>query len=407
MNATEIVLRGNTMNFVFLSPNFPKTYWHFTQGLKNNGVTTLGIGDCPYDELDRECRSSLVEYYKVSSMEDYDEVYRAVAFFAFKYGKIDWLETNNEYWLLRDARLRTDFNITTGLQNDRIDGIKYKSRMKEFYAKAGVKTARHHLVTNLEEGLAFIAQVGYPVVVKPDNGVGAAATYKLKNEEDVKAFYADIPPVQYIMEEFINGTIVSYDGICDSNRDIIFETSHYFPDPVMDVVNDQLDLWYYSRKEIPADLKDAGRRTIKAFASNSRFFHCEFFVLNEDKEGLGKKGDIFGLEVNMRPPGGYSPDMMNYANDIDVYQIWADMVCFDRGRFDPEHRPYCCVYASRRRGTQYIRSHEDIYTAYGRNILMYEEMPEVLSGAMGNFAYIARFPTEAEAIAFAEFALKK
>ena len=395
------------MNFIFLSPNFPKTYWHFTQGLKSNGVTTLGIGDCPYDELDAECRNSLVEYYKVSSMENYDEVYRAVAFFAFKYGKIDWLETNNEYWLLRDAQLRTDFNITTGLQNDRIDGIKYKSRMKEFYAKAGVKTARYHLVTNMEEGLAFIAEVGYPVIVKPDNGVGAAATYKLKNEEDVKSFYADLPSVQYIMEEFINGTIVSYDGICDSNRDIIFETSHYFPDPVMDIVNDHLDLWYYSRKEIPADLKDAGRRTIKAFESNSRFFHCEFFVLNEDKEGLGKKGDIFGLEVNMSPPGGYSPDMMNYANDIDVYQIWADMVCFDKGRFDPEHRPYCCVYASRRRDNSYLHSHEEIYAAYGSNILMYEEMPEVLSGAMGNFAYIARFPSEEEALAYADYVLKK
>ena len=394
-------------NFVFISPNFPVTYWKFCAELKNNGLRVLGIGDCPYDELDSDCRNSLVEYYKVSSMENYDEVYRAVAFFAFKYGRVDWLETNNEYWLLRDAQLRTDFNITTGLQNDRIDGIKYKSRMKEFYAKAGVKTARYHLVTTEEEGLAFIAEVGYPVIVKPDNGVGAAATYKLKNEEDVKAFYAHIPPVQYIMEEFINGTIVSYDGICDSNRDIIFETSHYFPDPVMDVVNDHLDLWYYSRKEIPADLKDAGRRTIKAFESNSRFFHCEFFVLNEDKEGLGKKGDIFGLEVNMRPPGGYSPDMMNYANDIDVYQIWADMVCFDKGRFDPEHRPYCCVYASRRRGSQYAHSHEDIYAAYGQSILMYEEMPEVLSGAMGNFAYIARFPTEAEALDFAAFALKK
>ena len=89
------------MNFIFLSPNFPKTYWHFTQGLKNNGVTTLGIGDCPYEALEPECRDSLVEYYKVSSLENYDEVYRAVAFFAFKYGKIDWLETNNEYWLLR------------------------------------------------------------------------------------------------------------------------------------------------------------------------------------------------------------------------------------------------------------------------------------------------------------------
>lgn len=77
------------MNFVFLSPNFPKTYYNFTQCLRNNGVTTLGIGDAPYDELCQELKDSLVEYYKVSSLENYDEVYRACAFFAFKYGKID------------------------------------------------------------------------------------------------------------------------------------------------------------------------------------------------------------------------------------------------------------------------------------------------------------------------------
>ena len=126
------------MNFVFLSPNFPKTYYQFTQGLKNNGVTTLGIGDEPYDQLSQELKDSLVEYYKVSSLENYDEVYRACAFFTFKYGKIDWLESNNEYWLLRDAQLRTDFNITTGLRNHTISGIKYKSAMKAFYEKAGV-----------------------------------------------------------------------------------------------------------------------------------------------------------------------------------------------------------------------------------------------------------------------------
>ena len=175
------------MNFIFLSPNFPKTYHHFTAALKRNGVTTLGIGDEPYDHLSQECKDSLVEYYKVNSLENYDEVYRACAFFAFKYGKIDWMESNNEYWLLRDAQLRTDFNVTTGLRNHNIDGIKYKSCMKEFYAKAGVKTARYHLVSTYEEGMAFIAEVGYPVIVKPDNGVGAAATYKLKNDDDVRA----------------------------------------------------------------------------------------------------------------------------------------------------------------------------------------------------------------------------
>ena len=74
----------------------------------------LGIGDSPYENLLQELRDSLHEYYKVSSLENYDEVFKAVAFFSFKYGKIDWLESNNEYWLMRDAKLRTEFNITTG-----------------------------------------------------------------------------------------------------------------------------------------------------------------------------------------------------------------------------------------------------------------------------------------------------
>ena len=395
------------MNFIFLSPNFPKTYYNFTAALKRNGVTTLGIGDEPYEQLSAELRDSLAEYYKVGSLENYDEVYRACAYFAFKYGKIDWLESNNEYWLLRDAQLRTDFNINTGLKNDGIDAIKYKSRMKEYYAKAGVPTARWHLVTSLDDGLKFIADVGYPVVVKPDNGVGAAATYKLKNEDEVRAFYGNLPKVQYIMEEFINGTIVSYDGVCNSNRDIVFETSHYFMDPVMDIVNDHLDMRYYSRKKIPEDLKDAGRRTIKAFESSSRFFHCEFFVLNEDKPGLGKRGDIFGLEVNMRPPGGYTPDMMNYANDMDVYQVWANMICYDQGFFDPEHRPYCCVYASRRRDGSYVHSLEEIRSLYNGSILMDEEMPEVLADAMGDFAFAARFDAEEQAISFAAYVTEK
>ena len=395
------------MNFIFLSPNFPKTYYHFTQCLKKNGVTTLGIGDEPYDQLSQECRDSLVEYYKVNDLENYDEVYRAVAFFAFKYGKIDWLESNNEYWLLRDAQLRTDFNVTTGLQNQNIDGIKFKSKMKEYYEKAGVPTARYHLVDTLEGGLEFVAEAGYPVIVKPDNGVGAAATYKLKNEEELREFYNDLPEVQYVMEEFINGSIISYDGICDSNRDIIFETCHFYTEPIMDVVNKGLELCYYSRKQIPEELRDAGRRTIKAFDSNSRFFHCEFFVLNEDKAGLGKKGDLFGLEVNMRPPGGYTPDMMNYANDIDVYQIWADMVCHDKGFFDPEHRPYAAVYGSQRKNKNYVHNKEDIFAKYGQNIMMYEEMPEVLASAMGDHAYMARFSTDEEMFEFLHYVVEK
>ena len=395
------------MNFIFISPNFPKSYWNFCRGLKNNGVNTLGIGDADYDFLSDELKESLNEYYKVSSLENYDEVYRACAYFAFKYGKIDWLESNNEYWLLRDAQLRTDFNITSGLKNDKIGGIKYKSKMKEFYEKAGVKTARYHMVSTFEEGKKFTDMVGFPVVVKPNNGVGAAATYKLRDEGEMKFFYDNLGEEEYIMEEFINGELLSYDGIAGRNREIIFETAHAYPVPIMEIVNNGMDVMYYSFREIPEDLKEAGRRVVQTFDTNSRFFHCEFFRLLEDKPGLGNKGDIIGLEVNMRPPGGYTPDMMNFANDIDVYQIWANMITYNKGFYNKDSRPYCCVYAARRDGYSYVHSIDTVLNRYKYNIVMKERMPEVLSGAMGNDMLTARFPEQEQAMEFIDFYLKK
>ena len=85
------------MNFVFISPNFPSSYWMFCARLKENGVNVLGIGDCPFDDLAPELKRSLTEYYKVSTLENYGEMVRAMGYFTHRYGKIDWLESNNEY----------------------------------------------------------------------------------------------------------------------------------------------------------------------------------------------------------------------------------------------------------------------------------------------------------------------
>lgn len=394
------------MNFIFLSPNFPEQYFNFCAGLKANGVTTLGIGDCPYDQLVPQLKDALNEYYKVGNLENYDEVYRAVAYFAFKYGRIDWLESNNEYWLERDAKLRDDFNINTGIKSDKIEGIKYKSKMKEFYNKAGVPVAHYQLLSTLEKALTFTKDFGYPVIIKPDNGVGASATYKIKSDEELIKFFDTKDEKVYIMEEFIDGLLISYDGICDSNRDIIFETCNFYPDPILDVVTEQKDVWFYSKKIIPENIVKAGRSVVKTFETQSRFFHCEFFVLNNDKPGVGKKGDVVGLEVNMRPPGGYIPDMMNYANDISVYQIWANMVTYDEGRFDKEKRPYTCGYIARRDAHSYAHTMEEVRQLYGSNIRVEVRLPELFKEAMGDDMVLACFTEEKEMLEFVDYALK-
>ena len=388
-------------NFVFISPNFPTNYWQFCRELKNNGLRVLGVGDQPYDELLPELKASLDEYYKVGSMENYDEVYRAVAFFISRYGRIDWLESNNEYWLERDAMLRTDFHITSGFQVEDMAKVKYKSKMKEYYQKVGIATARYHIVDDWDGCKKFINEVNFPVIVKPDNGVGASHTYKLTSDEDLGNFLANQREegVSYIMEEFIHAEVNSYDAIIDSNGEPIFETGNVTPFSIMDIVNNSDNSLYYIVKDLPEDTRKAGRATVKSFGVKSRFVHFEFFRLTEDQPSMGKKGDVVALEVNMRPCGGFSPDMMNFANSTDVYKIWADMIAFNCST-KPTGEHFYCGFAGRRDGKNFVLSHDELVAKYAPSMRMVTRIPDALSGAMGNMMYVANFNTKEELDAF-------
>ena len=392
-------------NFIFISPNFPTNYWMFCRELKKNGLNVLGIGDQPYDELDYNVKENLNEYYKVSTLENYEEVYRAVAFLIFKYGRIDWLESNNEYWLERDARLRTEFHITSGFQESDIPRIKFKSKMKDYYKKAGIPTARFHMVDTEEKCLAFAKEVGYPVVAKPDNGVGASHIFKITSDEEMKTFFEDKwPDTVYIMEEYIWGEVNSYDAIIDSNGKPMFETGNVSPVSIMDIVNEQQSSLFYILKKLPADTRKAGRATVKAFGVKSRFVHFEFFRLQRDQEGLGKAGDLVALEVNMRPSGGFTPDMINFAHSTDVYKIWADMIAFDETTM-PTGTSAFCAFVGRRDGKDYVLDDAALSGKYSKQICMEDRMPDALSEAMGNRMYIATFSTEKQMAAFYKDAL--
>ena len=355
----------------------------------------MGVGDQPWEEMTQELKDSLSEYYKVNSLENYDEVYRAVAWFIHKFGRVDWIESNNEYWLERDAMLRTDFNVQSGFQVSDLGRIKYKSGMKEYYQAAGIRTARYHIVDNFDNCKAFINEVGYPVIVKPDNGVGANDTYKLDNDGELWHFLNEKnPSVRYIMEEFVTAEVNSYDAIIDSNGNPLFETGNVSPISIMDIVNNNDNSIYYIVKNLADDVRAAGRAAVKSFGVRSRFVHFEFFRLTKDQP-MGKKGDVVALEVNMRPCGGFSPDMMNYANSTDVYKIWADMIAFNCST-KPQGEHFFCAFAGRRDGKPFQMSHEELLSKYANQMRMAERMPDALSGAMGNQMYIAVFPTEEE-----------
>lgn len=392
-------------NFVFISPAFPGNYENFCIALKANGVNVLGIGDTPYDTLSDRLKGALTEYYKVDNMENYDEMFRAVAFLSFHHGKIDWLESNNEYWLPQDARLRTDFHITTGFQADEITTFKSKEHMKEFYKKAGVPTVDCYRIGSKEGCFAFTAKYGYPIVVKPDDGVGAQNTYRISNDWELDAFFAGQNREGYLVGPYIDGTVCSYDAIINSKGDVLFESGNVTPISIMDIVNNMSDSYFYIEKQLPDDVRDAGRRCVKAFGVKSRFIHFEFFRLNRDMPGVAGKGQIVGLEVNMRPCGGFTPDMLNYANSTNVYKIWADMIAFDRSTLSEYAEKFYCIYVGRRDGKPHKNGHNDILSRYRANITMSDRMPAVLATAMGDQMYIAKFSQKHDMEEFLQYVI--
>jgi len=370
------------MNVIYLSPHFPENYIAFAEALHSRGARVLGIAELHYDQLPDRLKPVLTDYYAVQNMENYDEMLRAVAFFTHKYGKIDHLDSLNEHWLFTEASLRTDFNIP-GIHNDTIADMKYKSLMKERFIKASIRVARGKVLHTHDEAKSFIREVAYPVVAKPDSGVGAANTYKISDDIQLERFFENKPDIPYIFEEFISGRIETFDGLTDKFGNLVFCTGHVYSDGVMDVVNNDRHVFYYSFRDIPADVEEMGMKIFREFNLKGRFFHFEFFRTDD--------GSLVALEVNMRPPGGYTTDMFNFGSDINIYEQWANMVTMNAFSTDYQ-RKYHVAYVGRKWRFDYAHTTDEIAALCGEKLVYHNYVSGIFSLAMGNYGYIIRHP---------------
>jgi hypothetical protein len=376
------------VNVIFLSPHFPPQFHLFCRALQREGATVLGLGDAPWHDLSSYVKESLTEYYYVPDMSRYDDVVRALGHFIHRHGRIDRIDSLNEYWLELEARLREDFNILGQRPSDTARN-RSKSSMREIFKAAGVPSSEGERLASADHAWALARKYGYPLVFKPDVGVGAAHTFRVDSDEEIQKVLEQ-PLAGYVVERFVPYPLTSFDGLTTLDGRIVYETSHVYSAPIMDVVNQRLTMHYYSRREIPLGLAEMGRKIVKAFDVRGRFFHVELFDLGDDQ--------YKALEINVT-------DLMNYGSDIDVYDLWAKVVLgksLEHWHYD---RKYFAAHASRRNEVPYRHPHEQLLKMLGDRLVTHRAMPPVLAGAMGDYAYFLRSPNEAllkEAIGLVE-----
>src|SRR5690606_834202 len=150
----------------------------------------------------------------------------------------------------------------------------------------------HALIQSAAQVKAFAQRAGYPLVFKPDVGVGAAHTFKVSSDAEVDKVLAQPLPTPYVAQSFVQGTIVTYDGLVDREGRILFALSHQYSDGVMEVITERRDISFWSLKQIPEALDTLGRKAVAALGLRERWFHLEFFRLPEDR--------FTALEANLR-----------------------------------------------------------------------------------------------------------
>ncbi|MFH1991754.1 MAG: ATP-grasp domain-containing protein [Pseudomonadota bacterium] len=372
------------MEFLYISPEFPPNYANFILQLDKMNVNVWGIGEADFYFMPENMRSALKYYVRanLSSLVEVEKALEQLLSVKVSLGtppQFDMVESHNEQWLHLEGFINKKYGIE-GIKPQDLIRLKKKSAMKALFKKSGLPVARGELILDFKHGLQLANDLGYPLILKPDEGVGAGGIHKVIDEAQLRHLLSEISG-EYLMEEFISGSIYSFDGLADRNGNLVFYTAHMFSQGIMETVNEGRHIYYFSLREIPPALEAFGRQCVKAFEVRERFFHIEFFQIAADR--------YIGLEVNMRPPGGFTTDMFNYACDIDIYRVWAELLVHQQTEL-PFTRRYHCCYASRKNNRRYLYDHDDIMARYGEFMIQVASVPGVFSSALGDIGYIFR-----------------
>ncbi|HEY2442281.1 MAG TPA: hypothetical protein VGI31_04030 [Streptosporangiaceae bacterium] len=311
------------MNVVFVEPFFPPSQRHFVRALAEAGATVTGIGEYPADALDEQLRSWMHHYEQVPSVTDVGAMTQRVRQVQDKLW-VDRLEATIEAHTMAAAQVREDCTIPgTSVQTAWL--CRDKPSMKQALREAGVPTAASAAVSTAAEVHAFAERVGFPLILKPRSGAGAADTMRADDQaglDHALGIFGGQGVESIAVEEFIEGHEGFYDTITVDGQVAMDFASHYYPNVLEAMRTRWISPQFISTNRIDAapeygELRDMGRRVIAALGIGTSATHMEWFS--------GPKGLKFS-EIGCRPPGVGAWDLYSAGNEIDVYREWANAI---------------------------------------------------------------------------------
>ncbi len=289
--------------------------------------------------------------------------------------RIDRVECLWEPYMLLAARLREELGLP-GLTVGQTVPFRDKELMKELLGAAGLRTPGHESAETVAGVWAAAERLGFPLIVKPIAGAGAADTYRADSAAELDAILPMLRHVpQVIVEEFVDGEEFTYDTICAGGQVLFENICWYRPRPLIMKLHEWISPVTISLRALDVQDLQAGRAlgaaALKVLGFRDGFTHMEWY----------RKADgevVFG-EIGARPPGGRMVDVMNYATDADLFLAWAEAVTHGQdlaaGRAALQRRRSSSSAPRAPAGSPAMRAWTTCMAEYGEHVAALELLP--------------------------------
>jgi formate-dependent phosphoribosylglycinamide formyltransferase (GAR transformylase) len=323
------------MRVIFVEPSFPRNQREFVRALASVGAEVIGIGESPEEALDDELRGWMRHYHQVGSVVDVGAMTDVVRWIQDK-AWVDRLESTIEAHIMPVAEVREACTIP-GTSTRTAWLCRDKPSMKEALRAVGVPTAASTAADNADQVKDFANAVGFPLILKPRSGAGAADTTRVDDQDQlgqVLTSFGEKGVGSIAVEEYVEGHEGFYDTLSIDGRPAADFVCHYFPNVLEAMRTRWISPQYISTNRLDSvadydQVREMGQLVIEALGIGTSATHMEWF--------FGPKGLKFS-EIGCRPPGVGAWDLYSAGNDLDLYREWANAIVHGQVGAQPSRR---------------------------------------------------------------------
>jgi biotin carboxylase len=318
------------IHVVLVAPRFMENTLRYVEAFAAlDGLVLSLVSEDPLERLRPSLRPRVAGHYRVASTLDGDQLTTAIGAIGRAVGRVDRVVGSLEQLQqpMADARERLGIE---GPWRDTARNFRDKDRMKAVLREAGVPVARSALVSSWDELRRFLGEVGLPVVIKPQAGLGSRNTARITRPEELEALprLGLVPregaPLQ--VEEFVRAKEYTCETVTIRGEPVWRSGTRYHPGPLEVLENP----WIQYCVLLPRETDDPLFRrfdpingaALAALGMGTGLSHMEWFRRDD--------GSMLVSEVGARPPGVQIMPLMSLAHGFDAIAAWAELMAFER-----------------------------------------------------------------------------